>query len=93
MATRMPREDDAAVADRVDVDPDRVRRARVLAAGADPQPDRRLEEDEVRDDHEREAGPGQDAEVPDRPVEEVAHTREVDVSAAAETPFGTGALW
>ena len=51
----------------------------MLAAGADPQPDRRLEEDDVRDDHEREAGPRQDAEVPDRPVEEVAHTREIHV--------------
>src|SRR4029079_9001439 len=58
-----PREDDAAVPDEVDVDADGVRRPRVLAARADAQPDRRLEEHDVRADHKHERSPGEDGTV------------------------------
>src|SRR5581483_7478421 len=64
--------DDARVAHGVHVDPDGVGGARMLAARADAQPDRRLEDDDVRDDHEHEARPDHDVEVPDRRTEEVA---------------------
>ena len=50
---RMPDTIDCAVAHRVDVDADGVRGARMLAAGADAQADRRLEDDDPREEHDR----------------------------------------
>ena len=51
----------------------------MLPAGADPQADGRLEEDDVRDDDEREARPGQDVEVAERLPEEAGAREDVDV--------------
>src|SRR5262249_59121788 len=58
-------EDDAAVADGVDVDADGVGGAWVLAAGSDAQPDRCLEDDEPGGDHEQEREPHHQVEVAD----------------------------
>ena len=51
------------------------------AEGADPQADRCLEDDDVRDDHEQEAQPDHQAEIADRRAEEVqaGDPRELDV--------------
>src|SRR3954462_3939723 len=51
----------------------------MLAARADAQSDRSLEEHDVRDDHEHEARPGEDAQIPDRLFEEVAEPPDMDV--------------
>ena len=65
-AASIPGQRHRAVANRIDVDPDCVRRARVLTDGSDSQSDRRLEDDDpdnddehdAEPDHEIQAGPG-----------------------------------
>ena len=55
---------------RVDVDPDGVRRARMLADGAQAQADRRLEDDDVRHDQEGEAEPDHQVHLADHVADE-----------------------
>ena len=82
----MPERIDGAVADGVDVDPDRVGRPRMLADGAEPKPDRRPEEDEPRERDEDEGDPDHQVEVPEDVAEErdVVEEREVDVRDARD---------
>ncbi len=72
-----PGEDDGPVADPVHGDADGVGGARMLAAGADPQADRRLEEHDVGEDDRREHQPHEQVQVAEDVVEEVADPRDV----------------
>ena len=60
------RDDDRDVARLVDGDADRVRGARMLADRAQPQADRRLEDDELRDDQQHEREPDHQVEIAER---------------------------
>src|SRR6185436_2444046 len=60
-----PRHDHGDVPDAVDRDSDRVRCARVLSDGAEPEADRRPEDDDPRQDQQREHQPDHQAEVPE----------------------------
>src|SRR5579862_477316 len=76
-----PGDNHGRVADAVNVDADRVRCAWMLAAGADAETDRGLEEDDVGERHEQDPDPDEQVEVADRRADErpMRDARDLDV--------------